>query len=158
MEHDEVMLTTAYFVPEVPVYHAPSPRKYSCIEFAHAAHRAPGLSERQVIPVCGCGRGLHQATQLCLTSFADVDREERCANERLCKLFGLDGRAVIIGLRFTQAKEDDWRASEPGGFENGHIDGSNRALRRPLPKVWFRSQEMFNLIGGQQRQPRFCRP
>ena len=159
MEYDEAMLTTAYFVPEVPVYHAPSLRKYSCIKFVfHAAHRAPGLGERQVKPICGGGRGLHQAIQLCLTSFADVDREERRANERLCKLFWLDGWVVVIGLWFTQAKEDDWCAPEPGGFKDRLIDGSNRALRRTLPKVWFRPQEVFNLISGQECQPRLCRP
>ena len=92
------MLTIAYFVPEVPVYHAPSLRKYSRIKLAHVAYRAPGLGERQVNLICGGGRGLHQAIQLCLTSFADIDREERCANERLCKLVGLDGWAVVIEL------------------------------------------------------------
>jgi hypothetical protein len=45
VEHDEAMLTIAYFVPEVPIHHAPSLRKYPRIEFAHAAHRASGLSE-----------------------------------------------------------------------------------------------------------------
>jgi hypothetical protein len=125
---------------------------------SHATRFAP--RRRQIKSICGSGRGLHQAIQPCLIDFAEVDRKERCANERLRKLFGGDGWAVDIGLWFTHAEEDNWCAPEPGGFENWQIDGSNRALRpgRSLSNVWFRPQERLNLSGGQQCQPRFRRP
>ncbi len=145
MEHDEAMLTIAYFISEVPIHHAPRLRKYARMEFVHPTHRAERLLEGQIKPTCGCGRCLHQAIQLYLIYFAEVDRKESYADERLCKLFGGDGRAVDICLWFTHAKEDNWCAPEPGGLKNWQIDDGNRAFRlgRPLSKVRFRASEAF---------------
>src|SRR6266436_2508663 len=98
------MLTIAYFVSEVPIHHAPRLRKYARIEFVHPTQRASRLVEGQIKPICGGGRGLDQAIQPRLIDFAEVDRKERCANERLRKVFGGDGWAVDIGLWFTHAE------------------------------------------------------
>ena len=156
------MLTIAYLVPEVPIHHAPRLRKYARIEFVHLTQRASRLVEGQIKPhLWRRPRSASSDPVPCPIDFAEVDRKESCANERLRKLFGGNGWAVDIGLWFTHAKEDNWCAPEPGGFKNWQIDGSNRArsrLRRSLSNVWFRPQKRLNLSGGQQCQLRFPRP